>query len=181
MLIQTSRFGPVTLHNEDILEFPEGILGFNDLRRFVLLDDPNDEIFAWLQSCEVSQIAFPVLEPELFSQTYQVSLTKHDLESLNLPTTTGQTPRIRSFSIITIPEDPTQMTANLKAPIVINIEKRIARQIVLQDNNLAIREPIFQKLQSRVVANPPTSIKSQACDWGVAIRLPDKSGHEPQL
>lgn len=182
MLIQTSRFGPVTLHDEDVIEFPEGILGFNDLRQFVLLDDPNDEIFAWLQSCEVPQIAFPVLEPELFSQTYQVVLTKHDLESLGLNTQEKQH-RIRSFSIITIPEDPTQMTANLKAPVVINIEKRLARQIVLQDNNLAIREPIFQKLHSRVVQNPRSSIKSQASDWGVAIRLPatgTDQGHEPE-
>lgn len=173
MLIQTSRFGQVTLQKEDVIEFPEGILGFNDLRAFVLLDDPNDEIFAWLQSCEVPQIAFPVLEPELFTQNYQVALTKHDLESLGL-NPTGEQPRVRSFSIITIPEDPTQMTANLKAPVVINIESRMARQIVLQDNNLAIREPIFQKLQSRVVQNPKSSIKSQATDWGVAIRLPDK-------
>jgi flagellar assembly factor FliW len=170
MLIQTSRFGPVKLQDEDVIEFPEGILGFNDLRKFILLDDPNDEIFAWLQSCEVAQIAFPVLEPELFTQNYQILLTKHDLESIGLT----KPEKIRSFSIITIPEDATQMTANVKAPIVINIEKRIARQIVLQDNNLAIREPIFQKLQSRVVQNPQTSIKSQATDWGVAVRLPDK-------
>lgn len=176
MLIQTSRFGPVTLHNEDVIEFPEGILGFNHLRKFVLLDDPNDEIFAWLQSCEIPQIAFPVLEPELFTQSYQLSLTKHDLESLGLQTQE----KVRAFSIITIPDDPTQMTANLKAPIVINIEKRSARQIVLQDNNLAIREPIFSKLQSRVVQNPQTSIKSQASDWGVAIKLPEKDGHEPE-
>jgi len=177
MLIQTSRFGPVNLQDEDILEFPEGILGFSDLRRFVLLDDPNDEIFAWLQSCELAQIAFPVLEPELFSQTYQLSLTKHDLESLGLKSSES----VRSFSIITIPDDPTQMTANLKAPVVINVQKRVARQIVLQDNNLAIREPIFSKLQSRVVQNPQSSIKSQASDWGVAIRLPEKSGgHEPE-
>jgi flagellar assembly factor FliW len=174
MLIQTSRFGSVTLQAEDIIEFPEGILGFSDLRKLVLLDDPNDEIFAWLQSCEVPQIAFPVLEPELFAQSYQLSLTKHDLESLSLTALGEIKPRLRSFSIITIPEDPTQMTANLKAPIVINIEKRLARQIVLQDNNLAIREPIFQKLQSRVVQNPQSSIKSQAADWGVAIKLPEK-------
>jgi flagellar assembly factor FliW len=173
MLIETSRFGPVTLKQEDVIEFPEGILGFNELRKFVLLDDPNDEIFAWLQSCEIGQIAFPVLEPELFAQGYQVMLTKHDLESLGLKTAEKN---IRSFSIITIPDDPTLMTANLKAPIVINIERRCARQIVLQDNNLAIREPIFSKLQSRVVQNPQSSIKSQACDWGVAIRLPSERG-----
>lgn len=174
MLIQTSRFGPVNLQDEDVVEFPEGILGFNDLRQFVLLDDPNDEIFAWLQSCEVPQIAFPVLEPELFTQGYSVSLTKHDLESLNLPKDATTQGKVRSFSIITIPDDPTQMTANLKAPIVINIATRKARQIVLQDNNLAIREPIFQKLQSRVVQNPQSSIKSQASDWGVAIKLPER-------
>lgn len=176
MVIQTSRFGPVSLQTEDVIDFPEGILGFNDLRKFVLLDDPNDEIFAWLQSCEIPQIAFPVLEPELFAQNYQLTLTKHDLESLGLQTQE----KIRAFAIITIPDEPTQMTANLKAPVVINIEKRTARQIVLQDNNLAIREPIFAKLQSRVVSNPQTSIKSQATDWGVAIRLPDKGG-EPEV
>jgi flagellar assembly factor FliW len=153
MVIQTSRFGSVQLQSEDVIDFPEGILGFNDLRKFVLLDDPNDEIFAWLQSCEIPQIAFPVLEPELFTSNYSVVLTKHDLESLGLQGADATANRTRSFSIITIPDDATQMTANLKAPIVINIAKRCARQIVLQDNNLAIREPIFAKLQSRVVSN----------------------------
>lgn len=167
--IQTSRFGIVQCAEEDLILFPEGILGFADLRRFVLVDDPSDEIFAWLQSCEIPQIAFPVLEPELFTTNYQLNLTKHDLESLELKTATG----VRSFAIITVPEDPTQMTANLKAPVVINVAKRMARQIVLQDNNLAIREPIFAKLQSRVVQNPQTPIKTQASDWGVAVRLPE--------
>lgn len=176
MLIQTTRFGAVQLQSEDIIEFPEGILGFNDLRKFVLLDDPNDEIFAWLQSCEIPQIAFPVLEPELFTSNYQIVLTKHDLESLGLQ----KQEKTRAFSIITIPEDATQMTANLKAPVVINIEKRQARQIVLQDNNLAIREPIFAKLQSRVVQNPQSSIKSQATDWGVAVKLPTSGKREPE-
>jgi flagellar assembly factor FliW len=178
VVIQTTRFGAVQLQSEDVIDFPEGILGFNDLRKFVLLDDPNDEIFAWLQSCEVAQIAFPVLEPELFTTNYTVGLTKHDLESLGLQ----KQEKTRSFSIITIPEDATQMTANLKAPVVINIEKRCARQIVLQDNNLAIREPIFAKLQSRVVSSPQSSIKSQASDWGVAIRLPNMTSakREPE-
>ena len=170
MLIQTSRFGPISLQPDDVLEFPEGILGFNDLRKFVLLDDPNDEIFAWLQSCEIASVAFPILEPEIFAPTYNVALTKHDLDSIRL--TEGE--RTRCFSIITIPDDPTTMTANMKAPIVINVQKRMARQCVLQDNHLAIREPIFSRLQQRLVQNPQSSIKSQASDWGVAIRLPSE-------
>lgn len=174
MEIQTSRFGPVQLQAEDILEFPEGILGFNDLRRFVLLDDPNDEIFAWLQSCEIPSVAFPVLEPELFSPGYQVALTKHDLEAVGLKSAEG----FRAYAIITIPDDPTQMTANMKAPIIINIAKKTARQCVLQDNNLAIRELIFAKLQQRVVQNPQVPIKNQAADRA-AIRLPERGASRP--
>lgn len=169
MTIQTSRFGEVEITEEDIIQFPEGLLGFSDLRRFVLLDDPNDEIFAWLQSCEDSSIAFAVLEPELFAGNYKVQLSKHDMEVLQA----DDPNKIRYFCIITIPDDPTQMTANIKAPLVLNPAKRIARQCVLQDSNLAIREPIFTRLQQRVVQNPAMPIKSQAGDWGVAVRLPD--------
>lgn len=169
--IQTSRFGSVSIQSEDIIHFPEGLLGFNELRQFVLLDDSADEIFAWLQSCEEPHVAFPLLEPELFAPQYVVHLTKHDYEVLRLDGNRD----IRCFAIITIPQDPTQMTANLKAPIVINVNKRIARQCVLQDNALAIREPIFTRLQQRMVQNPRSSIKSQAVDWGVAVRLPATS------
>ena len=167
MTIQTSRFGVIAIQADDIITFPEGLLGFNELRRFVLLDDPADEIFAWLQSCEEPGLAFPLLEPELFTNNYRVQLAKHDLESLGMKSSEG----VRTFAIITIPADPTQMTANLKAPIVINVATRVARQCVLQDNSLAIREPIFTRLQQRVVQNPTGSIKSQAVDWGVAVKL----------
>ncbi|MGZ3722630.1 MAG: flagellar assembly protein FliW [Bdellovibrionales bacterium] len=167
MTIHTSRFGIISITADDIINFPEGLLGFNELHRFVLLDDPADEIFAWLQSCEEPGIAFPLLEPELFATNYKVQLTKHDMEILGLKSNEG----IRTFSIITIPNDPTMMTANLKAPIVINVATRVARQCVLQDNSLAIREAIFTRLQQRVVQNPTLSIKSQAGDWGVAVKL----------
>lgn len=177
MIIQTTRFGQVQVQEEDTLSFPEGILGFNDLRKFVLLDDPNDEIFAWLQSCEEPAIAFPVLEPELFAEQYRITLAKSDLESLKLQSLEGT----RLFCIVTIPDDPTQMTANMKAPIVVNAAQKIARQCVLQDNNLAIREPIFVKLQTRVVQNPSKSIKEQSSGLDVAIRLPQNRGSEVEL
>ena len=71
------------------------------------------------------------------------------------------------------------MTANLKAPVVVNIEQRCARQCVLQNNKLEIREPIFAKLQQRVVTHNSGSIKSQVVDWGVAVRLKEP-GREPE-
>jgi len=101
VVIKTSRFGLVELKSEDVLTFPEGLLGFQSLRQFVLLDDPNDDIFAWLQSCELPSIAFPVLEPELFGHKYAVNLNRTDLESLKLQP--DQTPGY--LTIITIPDD----------------------------------------------------------------------------
>ncbi len=169
MVIKTSRFGLVELKSEDVITFNEGLLGFQDLRKFVLLDDPNDDIFAWLQSCELPSIAFPVLEPELFGHKYNVNFNRNDMESLKL--LAGQQPAY--LNIITIPNDPTQMTANIKAPIVINLEHKIARQCVLQDNNLAIKEPIFTKLQSRVVQNPQTPIKNQGRQFDMTVKVSD--------
>lgn len=176
MIIQTSRFGAVNLKDDDILTLSDGLLGFTDLRKFVLLDDPNDEIFAWLQSCEAPAIAFPVLEPELFTENFKFNLTKADLELLKLPSQE----KARFFSIVTIPDDPTQMTANMKAPVVINVAAKLARQCVLQDNGLAIREPIFLKLQQRVVQNPTVAIKHQSIGLDVAIRLPNSPSQTNQ-
>lgn len=169
VVIKTTRFGQVELNSEDVLTFHEGLLGFQDLRQFVLLDDPNDDIFAWLQSCELPSIAFPVLEPEIFGHKYNVNFNRTDLESLKMQA--GQVPAY--LNIITIPDDPTQMTANIKAPIVINLDQKIARQCVLQDNNLAIKEPIFTKLQSRVVQNPQTPIKSQGRQFDMTVKVSD--------
>lgn len=167
--LQTTRFGLVEFGTHDTLEFAEGLLGFGQLRNFIILDDPNDEIFAWLQSCENPDIAFPVLEPELFTLNYKVELSKADLEVLKL----SSIQEGRLLTIITIPSDPTQMTANMKAPIVINPRMKLARQCVLQDNSLQIREPIFSKLQQRVVQQPGTSFKNKTMDIG-AVRVSRK-------
>lgn len=167
MIIKTSRFGNVEVQESDVFQFTEGLLGFADLRKFILIDDPGDEIFAWLQSCETPSVAFPVLEPSLFNPGHKVTLTKGDLESLKLE----ESAKGVYFTIVTIPEDPTQMTANMKAPIAINPKEKLARQCVLQDNALAIREPIFLKLQARVMQNSTVALKHQTSAMDVATKL----------
>lgn len=180
MIIQTSRFGEVEIDETDRIQFPEGLLGFTDLHSFVLLDDPDDDIFAWLQSCENPHVAFPVLEPELFANKYQVNLGKRDMATLNLQSME----RVRIYTIVTIPDDPTQMTANLKAPIVIHIPERLAIQCVLQENDLPIREPIFTKLQQRFV-QPNTNLEREMQiekDKDLAVRImPSSKGMVKEL
>src|SRR5437660_9575781 len=116
MQVQTTRFGTVEVNDSDLVTFNEGLLGFADLRKFVLIDDPNDETFAWLQSCERPGVAFPILEPELFTENYNPTVTRGDLQAVGLEDKKG----MRLFTIVTIPEDATLMTANLKAPVAIN-------------------------------------------------------------
>lgn len=143
MNIQTTRFGLLTITKEDMVTFPEGLLGFENYQKFIVVDDPRDEIFVWLQSCEEGNMAFPILEPDFFTINYQARLGKRDERILEL--NEGQTPQ--TFTIVTIPSDPTLITANLKAPILINDEKKLGIQCVLQDNKLSVNEPIFTTLQ----------------------------------
>lgn len=145
MNFETSRFGQIQVEADDLIHFSEGLVGFETLTRFVLVDDPTDDLFVWLQSCERPEIAFPLLEPQLFLQSYDIHLSAKenaDLEIRGLD-------EASVFNILTIPQDPTLMTANLKAPVVINSKLRKAKQCVLQDHNLQIREPIFSLLQQR--------------------------------
>jgi flagellar assembly factor FliW len=172
MRINTTRFGAVEIQEADIIRFPDGILGFSNLSSFVLLDDPNDEIFAWLQSCESPEVAFPTLEPAILDPKYKVSLTKSDNEALNLKP--EQRPMV--FCIVTIPQDPRDMTANKKAPIVINVQERIAKQCVLQDVSLAIREPIFKLLKQRVVQPMTDKPVTKVSDQNMVVRLPENPG-----
>ena len=167
MTIQTSRFGELKVSQDNLLLFPEGILGFANLRSFVLLDDPEDDIFIWLQSCENKDLAFPVLEPELLMPSYTVELSLRDKQVLEL----SEDSDCRCLSIITIPADPTDMTANLKAPIVINAGKQIARQCICQNNKLSINEPIFSKLQQRIVKNPSYRLKSGPLELDFTVPL----------
>lgn len=158
MKITTSRFGVVQFEKENEFLFPEGVLGFENLRPFVFVDDPEDELFIWMQSCEKSHIAFPLLETSLFNSNYEIHLSKNDLEALSLKDSESY----ESLSVITIPEDPRQMSANLKAPIIINTKKNLGRQCVLPEEHLPICDLIFSRLSQRFMASSSFSFKRKS-------------------
>jgi flagellar assembly factor FliW len=171
MIVQTTRFGKIDVKDQDLFEFREGLLGFGHLRKFIILDDPHDDIFAWLQSCESPDVAFPILEPGLFAPQLSVEFSSSDLEALELAS--AQAGKV--FCIVTIPNDPTKMTANVKAPVLVNLANHRARQCVLQDNSLAIREPIFQSLQQRMLQSksPAGAVATAASTASAAPEKPN--------
>lgn len=118
------------------LFFEDGIPGFGDLQ-FFLLKQEEESPFFLIQSAEEQEVGFWVINPFAFFPAYEFSLTDAAKSSLHIEEDTA----IAIFTIITIREK--QITVNLKAPIVVNLEKRMARQVILQDDRYSIRQPLL--------------------------------------
>lgn len=147
MIVKTGRFGQLTVSDEEIIDIPAGVLGFPEYKRFCLVDPADDTLILWLQSLENPDIAFAVLEPKVFRPDYAVRLSAAELRELKLANVKGAA----VFSILTIPNDVTLMTANLKAPIVINLAGRLAKQVVLQENEYTIKHLMFKELRAHLI------------------------------
>ncbi len=149
MMIETTRFGSISVAENDIITFPEGMLGFSKIHEYVLIERVDDSLFLWLQAVKKASVAFPLLEPQIFEKTYRVELAEEDQRTLAL----AEANHAKVFSIVTIPTDPSKMTANLKAPIVINLKNRLAKQVILHTADYPIRKGIFSELQSHCAAS----------------------------
>ena len=148
MKVNTTRFGELQVNQEDIINFSEGVLGFENLRQFFVVDPGDSTLILWLQSIEDEKIAFPIIEPKIFKPDYVAKLLPADMNSVSLDSLTDA----KIYSILTIPSNITEMSANLKAPIVINNSKKIAKQIVLQDNKLSVKFEMYKELKSFIVS-----------------------------
>ncbi len=142
--IETTRFGTLKVDSKDIIKFKEGILGFDNLKKFFIVDPGDQTMILWMQSTEDKSVAFPIIEPQIFSPGHIVELLPSELASLSLESASNAT----SYAILTIPKNVTEMSANLKAPIVINNQTREARQIVLQNNKLEMRYEMYSALKT---------------------------------
>ncbi len=162
MIIETGSFGPLNIGNEEIIHIPQGILGFQELKKYCLVDPGDDTLILWLQSLEKPQVAFPVLEPKIYKADYIVKLAGADLRELKLE----NLGRAAVFNILTIPDDVSKMTANLKAPIVINIREQLAKQVVLQENDYEIKHNMFKELRTQLmtIRAQQDSAKAQLLD-----------------
>ncbi len=147
MIIETGRFGQITVGDDEKVLIPQGILGFPEYQRFCLVDPGDDTLIVWLQCLDNREIAFPLLEPKIFRPDYAARLSAAELRELKLENVNQSA----VFSVLTIPEDITQMTANLKAPLVINLKERLAKQVVLQENEYSIKSEMFKELRAHLV------------------------------
>jgi flagellar assembly factor FliW len=146
--VNTTRFGELQVNKEDVINFSEGLLGFENLKKFFVVDPGDSTLILWMQSIDDAKVAFPIIEPKIFKPDYVAKLMPADMNSVELENIS----QAKIYSILTIPSDITQMSANLKAPVVINNEKKIAKQIVLQDSKLNVKHEMYKELKSFIVA-----------------------------
>lgn len=135
MKLQTTRFGEIEIDESQILLFVKPILGFQHCQKFILLPGPKDSPLWWLQSVEDGTLAFLLLEPLQVLPDYQVPFIPQDLHELQA--TSPQ--EISIYTLLVVPEDPTKIRTNLRAPIVINTKTRLAKQMVLDRTDYPVQ------------------------------------------
>lgn len=143
VMIKTTRFGELDLPEERIITFPQGLIGFGDVRRFAIVENPRGGPFQWLQSVDLPGLAFVITDPCIFFPDYTVPVRTEDLRVIGLDGLSSAAVVV----ILVVPSDPHRISANLQGPIVINLRDRLARQLVLEIPEYTTRHFIFQQAE----------------------------------
>jgi flagellar assembly factor FliW len=127
MQIATTHFGSVEIDIDDILIFPRGIVAFEDCRHWVLLSDEENPALAWLQSVSRQEVAIPVVSPRRFAPEYSVHVGRGQV----LPLEFTQFDQVYVLAVVSASDG--DLTLNLKAPLIINLDRRLGRQVITND------------------------------------------------
>ncbi|KPN97418.1 flagellar assembly protein FliW [Lysinibacillus sp. ZYM-1] len=130
MKIATKFLGEIEVAEKDLLTFEHGLLGLEGHKKFVLLPISEEHPLVLLQSVEEVEIGFVVAYPFAFKKDYSFDLSEEDLEQLQIENEED----VLTYSVVTMKETLQESTINLLAPLVINMDKKCGKQIVLQDN-----------------------------------------------
>ncbi len=128
MQVETTRFGSVGIEADDIVLFPSGLIGFEQNRHWVLLADAENPAVGWLQSISLAELALPVVSPRRFLPDYRVRVSRSQI----LPLELGDFDQAYVLSIVS--ENDGELTANLKSPLIINLDRRLGRQVITNDD-----------------------------------------------
>lgn len=139
MEIETTQFGRIEVKDEEIITFPLGIIGFEGIRRYVLLDHRPDSVFRFLQAVDEPDLAFILIDPRPFFPQYRLALTREELAEIE----PNESDEIEVYGIVTLPGAVEKATVNLKAPVLINRARRLGMQWVLEEEDYPTRQPLF--------------------------------------
>ncbi|MDR1956496.1 MAG: flagellar assembly protein FliW [Treponema sp.] len=143
MKVTTKAYGLIEVDDRQKITFSQGLLGFAAYKEYVLLDAERQP-FYWLQSVELEDIAFILINPFLFRPDYEITLDTEELLEIGL----ADPSKALILAIVTIPPEGGLMTANLQGPLVINRETRVGMQTVLSDLRWKIKHDVMAELRA---------------------------------
>ncbi|WP_404330193.1 flagellar assembly protein FliW [Mesobacillus maritimus] len=149
MKIQTVRFREIEVDESRLITFLKGIPGFDEDKQYILLpaDETGESPFFFLQSVETAEVSFLLLDAFAFFAKYDVNLDDSVVEKLEI----GSPDDVIVLTTVTVQGELKQATTNLKAPLVINYPKQVGMQIVLDNRDYMIKQPLFNNNQKATV------------------------------
>lgn len=155
LVLETERWGTLDIDNNDVLYFERGIPGFEGMNRFAIFESEDIQPFKWLISTENPDLGFVIVPPQLFYPNYNPKLYESDLEELRV----DQSNNLALFVIVTLTANPLNSTANLQGPLLINLTKRIGKQIVVADEEYSIKYPILAANKTKAKKREPVEVE----------------------
>ena len=143
--INSKPFGEMEIEEDQIVEFADGILGFDFVKKFAILEE-KDSPFVWLQALNEPELSFVMISPLEFMSEYSLIISQSDLDDVDA----SGPDKLAVFAIVTIPShDPAEMTANLQGPVIINAEKRKGKQAISLSDKYRVRHRILDEMNAR--------------------------------
>jgi flagellar assembly factor FliW len=126
--------------------FPEGIIGFSEHKEYRFVQEKSKDPFLWLESAKDSELSFIVINPREFKSGYSPFISQVDKEALEI----NDICECNIYAIVCVPKDSDEITANLLAPIFINKQKNIGRQIILKDQDYDVKHSILEEMLRKI-------------------------------
>lgn len=146
MVVKTKFFGEVDIDDAKVLDFPNGIIGFEDFKKFAIIYDVDDESeskISWLQSLEEAALALPVVDPLAIVAEYSPMIEDELLKPLGNPADED----LLCLLVMTVPSDMTKVTANMKAPVIINSKTNKGVQLIVDNADYPVKFNVYESVQ----------------------------------
>jgi flagellar assembly factor FliW len=154
----STRFGELQVPAESVIEFPSGVIGFPHTTQYVMLEHKHP--FSWLHSVQDANLAFVVVDGFEFGQQFDV---KPPIG--NKDTDLREDDEYAILIIVTVRADPRLTTANLKAPLFVNMRNRRGVQIIFDDARYSTRFPLWNE-ESQKNAEQPSADPANSNEKG---------------
>lgn len=141
MELITKQHGTFTYNEEDIIIFKKGIMGLENLKKFIIADIKENPVFKILQSIEDEAVGLIIISPFEVKNNYEVELKENLTENLSI----SSQKEVILYNTVTVNSDVHKITVNLKAPIVINMDKKLGEQIIIDKEEYKIKHPLIER------------------------------------